>query len=99
MTAPSSDRAGVIQTFRALIAAGWTEPSVWDGEESTAVTTEGQAVEIVMSVDQAHLHVKKDGETGWVFFVLGNDPDEVINDHTINLSDVLDPLTEGWRPY
>lgn len=97
MTAPKDDRDGVLQTFRALIAAGWTEPSVWDGEEETRVTTEAQAADIVMSVDQAHLHVKGPlGSQGWVFFVLGNDPDEVICDHTVNLSEVLDPLTQGW---
>lgn len=97
MTAPTSDRAGIVQTFEALKKAGWTDPSVWDGEEDTPVTTAKEAADIVMNLDQARLYVKGPlGSEGWVFFVLGNDPDEVICDHTVNLSEVLDPLTQGW---
>lgn len=96
MSAPTTDRGGIQQTIRALRDAGWELDSVWDGEESTPVTSYPQAVDDIMSVDQAHLYVKKDGAEGWVFFVLGNDPDEVINDYTVNLSEVLDPLTESW---
>lgn len=44
----------------------------------------------------AHLYVRKGDETGWVFFVLGNDPEEVINNHTINLSEPLDRLMDSW---
>ena len=29
-------------------------------------------------------------------FVMGNEPEEVICDHGLSLSPVLDPLTEGW---
>lgn len=97
MPAPESDRDGIAQTFHALIEAGWTDASVWDGEENTPVTTAQETTDIVMNLDQAHLYVKGPlGSEGWVFFVLGNDPDEVICDHTTNLSEVLDPLTEGW---
>lgn len=97
MTAPSSDKAAIRQTIRALKAAGWTLDRVYGGEdEDQPVTTETEAIDAVTAVDDAHLHVKRGAETGWVRFVMGNDPDEVICDRTLTLSDVLDPLTDGW---
>jgi hypothetical protein len=99
VSAPSSDKAGIRQTIRALRAAGWELDYVWDREETIDVRTEGAAVDAVMAVDEAFLNVRRQNETGYVFFVLGNDPEEVICDHTINLSDVLDPLTDAWSEY
>lgn len=101
MTAPSSDRAGVRQTIRAAARAGWKLDSVWDGEESLEKPNETEAVKAVMDLDQAHIyftHANGEGEPlmGWVFFVLGNDPEEVINDYTTNLEGFIEPLTDGW---
>lgn len=98
MTAPSSDSAAIRQTIRALKAAGYTLDSVWDGvEESTPVKNETEALEVIMGLDQAHLYVVQYGShTGWVFFVLGNEPDEVINDYTLSLEAVIDPLIRSW---
>jgi hypothetical protein len=81
---------------RALRNGGWELDSVWDGEESTPVTNETEVVKLITDLDQAHLYVKKGDETGWVFFVLGNEPYEVINDNTVNLSDAIDPMTDAW---
>ena len=45
----------------------------------------------MFSVDEEHLEFSKDGKrVGWVFFVYGNDGWDVICDHTVNLSDILD---------
>lgn len=99
MSAPSSDRAGIRQVIRALRAAGWVLVEVYDGEDDVPVSNETEAVDAVMAVDDAYLHVAEGtptGPRGWVRFVLGNDPEEVVCDHTINLGSVLDPLTEGW---
>jgi hypothetical protein len=109
VTAPKDDADGIRQTFLALKGAGWGKPSVWDGEEETPVANEDEAVKIITGLDMAHLYVKRevaaqDGEgepttktqTAWVFFVLGNSPEEVICDHTVSLSYLIDPLTDGW---
>lgn len=96
MTAPQSDSAAIRQTIRALKAGGYELDSVWDGEESTPVATETEAVAIITGLDQAHLYVYEGGvDAGYVFFVLGNDPEEVICDYTTNLT-VIDTLTDGW---
>lgn len=98
MSAPSTDTAGIRQVIRALRAAGHTLLLVDDGGEEITVTTEKAAIEAITAVDQAHLYVTLPGgeSTGWVFFVLGNDPDEVVCDYTTNLDPTIDDLTSSW---
>lgn len=90
--APSSERAGVRQTIRALVADGWTLHSV-DGER---VNGEHEAMEQIEATGFARLYVRRALESGWVFFTIQNGaPDEVVCDYTTNLT-ALDTLTEGW---
>lgn len=98
MSAPSSDKAAATQIIRGLIHDGWRLDRVYDGGEDIDVTTVTQALDAIFAVDMAHLHVKHrdTGKTGWVWFVLGNDPEEVAADYTVNLSDAIDPITEKW---
>lgn len=95
MSAPTTDRGGIQQAIRALVADGWLLRYVYDGEERVKVTNEPEAIEAIMAVDDAALHVRRGGDTGWVRFVLGNDPDEVVCDYTTNLT-CIDALTNGW---
>lgn len=102
MAAPTTDRGGIEQVIRALRAAGWELDYVDDREEETLVTTEPEAIAAIMAVDEAFLHLKKreaNGvvyETGYLFFVLGNDPEEVVCDYTTNLDPTVDELTRTW---
>jgi predicted fused transcriptional regulator/phosphomethylpyrimidine kinase len=98
MSTPTDDRAAVGQVIRALKAAGYKLLHVDNGEENVKVTTATEAIEAIFEVDQAWLLVldPDTGAQGCVFFVLGNDPEEVVCDHTINLSDTLDPLLDSW---
>ena len=97
MSTPTTDRGAIEQIIRALRAAGWELDSVDDGDgELQKVATEPAAIEAIMAVDCAHLYVRRAGIVGWVFFVLGNDPEEVANDYTVTLSDAIDPLTDTW---
>lgn len=99
MSAPTSDRGGIQQTIRALKGRGYVLVQVFDGEDTIPVQTETEAVDAVMAVDDATLTVAEGtptGPKGWVRFVLGNEPEEVVCDYTINLESVLGPLTEGW---
>lgn len=93
---PTTDRGAAQQIIRALVRDGWGLTIVWDGEESTAITNETEALNAIFAVDMAHLHVTRGSDRGWVWFVLGNDPEEVAADWTVNLSGTLDPLTERW---
>jgi hypothetical protein len=98
--APSSDRDGIVQTIRALKGSGWVLVGVYDGGDGIeAVSTEAEAVEAIMAVDDAFLYVAEGTQTGlqrWVRYVMGNEPFDVICDHHVGLSSVLDPLTDGW---
>lgn len=97
MSVPTTDRGGIIQVIRTLKANGWELDSVWDGEESTPVTTETEAVKLVMDLDDAHVYFTNDGgeSFGWVRFVLGNEPDEIVCDYTTDLTPV-DALINEW---
>ena len=103
MAAPSSDKAGVRQTYRALRAAGFTI-GVQDGahEEFPAPMSEEDAIGEVMSCDDGFFIVHNDGTTnqadrfGYVYFVFGNSPEEVINDYTTNLENVIEPMSAKW---
>lgn len=99
MSIPSTDSAAIKIALNRLNSAGW-KPYAVDQREDEPVKVESvsDAVKHVMEVDEAFVLVKhrETGKGGWVFFVLGNDPEEVICNHTENLSEVLDPLMEEW---
>lgn len=99
MTTPSTDRAAATHIIRGLINHGWRLDSVYDGEEDTDVTTVTQALDAIFAVDEAYLHVKNPAthEGGWVYFVLGNEPFEVACDYTVNLTEAIEPITDGWE--
>jgi predicted fused transcriptional regulator/phosphomethylpyrimidine kinase len=96
MSKPTTDVAGIRQTIRALRAAGWELWVVNDREEEIDVKTEMQAVSAITDVDDAFLYVRNATDKAYVYFVLGNDPEEVICDYTTNLSGVIDPLLDKW---
>lgn len=97
MSAPKTDEAGIRQTIRALRNAGYVLDYVDDGGEEVKVTNEDEAIDAITAVDNAHLFVTHaEHPASHVWFVLGNDPEEVICDHGVSLSHVLDPLMERW---
>lgn len=85
--------AGVMrQIIRACKAAGWTVTGVDNGGGLLVRTaTEAEAMDEATATGQAHVLLERDGQRGWLFFVLGNCPEEVLNDYTTNLEDAVDP--------
>lgn len=102
MSAPGSDTAAIRQTIRALRKADHVITSVNNGAEYTAFApdaSEDAIIDEATATDGATMHVRlPDGARSFVLFVLGNAPYEVICDHGVSLSPVLDPLTDGWEP-
>lgn len=102
MSAPESDKAGVRQTIRALRKANHVITAVEDGasevHQFAPGASEDAIIAEVMSCDDGYLLVTlPDGTTtSHVYFVFGNDPEEVICDHGVSLSPVLDPLMQSW---
>jgi hypothetical protein len=100
MTAPSSDRAGIRQTIRALKAAGYRLDYVDDGGDYVKVKTETEAIDAILAVDDAWLyvtHTDPNLRTSGVRFVMGNQPEEVVCDYGMRLDWVLAPLTDSWQ--
>lgn len=103
MPTPKTDESAIRQVIKALQAAGWRLNNVHDGEDVIPARNDADtALAAIMAVDEARLDVlQRDGVgevslRGWVLFVLGNDPEEVACDYTVNLSDVLEPLFDRW---
>ena len=97
MATPSTDSAAIRQILGGLLNEGYTLSHVWDGDEEIVVKNVNEAVEAVMSGDMAHVYVKTPaGEYGWVWFVLGDSPEEVAADYTTNLDPALGEITSPW---
>lgn len=104
MNTPKTDRQAILLTLTALQEAGYRLTRVFDGEEWVdAHDSARAALDAITAVDEAWLRVWRPGtgsnpaRQGWVYFVLGNAPWEVICDHTTNLSHALDPLMDTWE--
>jgi hypothetical protein len=98
MSTPSSDKAAATAIIRGVLNAGWRLDRVNDGGDVIPVGTVEQALDAIFAVDMAHLilqHPSTD-EIAWIWFVLGNSPEEVAADHTVNLSPAIDPITDKW---
>jgi hypothetical protein len=95
---PSNDREAVTLILTGMQDAGWTITKVNDGEEVYPVNNAvDKAVGHVMDVDMAHVFlVSSEGVKGWVWFVLGNDPEEVAADYTLTLDPDLSAITDPW---
>ena len=69
---------------------GWNVRMVDDGEPgyepNPQVTTIEEALDKVFGVDEASVYVTRGKAVGRLYFVLGNAPEEVLSDYTINIS-------------
>jgi len=94
---PSNDREAITLVIEGLVSKGITLTSVEYGDGEIPVSTVAEAVEEVTSVDMATLVVgmPKGGES-WVYFVLGNEPEEVVCDHGVSLGPYIDPIVRPW---
>lgn len=94
---PSSDKAGIRHTIRVLTADGWTLTEVQSpGDDPEPVKGEADALALITDLDDAFLVVERGDEVGWVRFVQGNDPIEVVCDYTVNLTAVVEDQ-RTWR--
>lgn len=109
-TSDSAAIRQVIRALKAAdIRPTYVEYGGGDGVDITPTSTEQEIIDAIMAVDDAYLIVQipanwadethpghPAGRTSHIRFVLGNDPEEVVCDHGVSLSPVLDPLTASW---
>ena len=104
MATPKNDRAAIVQVICALKKAGWNPVSIADPETVMVKTkTPGEIADLITgNYFSAVLYFKKDGpdiRPQCVYFVLGNDPDEVVCDYTMSdneFDSVISTLLESW---
>lgn len=81
----------VTRTVDLFITAGWKlkedQEDEWMDRESL--------LDLLFNLDMATLICHPPaGKNGWVMFVFGNDGWDVISDYTMNLEDILQPITD-----
>ena len=83
---------------------GFTLVSVDDGGETHKLNGNDrdrrqQAKAVICSVDESYLHVDdSDSVRKWIFLVLGNEPEETVNDYSsgTSLDSVLEEFSAQW---
>jgi len=98
---PSNDREAVSLILNGMVAVGHSIVEVaddtWNTDERQQTTDPNEATEMVMAVDEAYVFLNTpEGTSGYIYFVLGNDPEEVACDYTTNLSPDLDNIVDPW---
>lgn len=106
MRKPSTDREAIGLIIKGLIERGCTPTVARDGENEDLNFTDATREEFIdwlTSCDESVMFVdlpRPDPETGatstHVYFVLGNDPEEVACDNGVGLEPYLDPIVEPW---
>lgn len=94
---PSSDREAITLIMNGLAERDVFPFAVNDGEEMIATGDTAEVLDAVMAVDEAVVWVTlPNGAETFIFFVLGNDPEEVVCDHGVSLSEYIDPIVDSW---
>ena len=84
---PKTDRTAILSTLKALRAAGYKPEHIFDEDEAEWVTLpseDGNVADEILGVDDATVLFKgiRLGDSFHVRFVMGNDPTEVVCDHS-----------------
>lgn len=98
---PSNDREAISLIIDGLIERGCKPTRSRDGgNEDLPFTDKESALDWLTSCDESVLFVDlpegAERESSFIYFVLGNDPEEVACDYGVSLSPYLDPIIDPW---
>lgn len=101
---PSNDREAITLILEGLTKAGCKVTEVcddtWNKDVLTTVDSIEEAVNLVTGVDEAVVYLDlpagAERESTFIYFVLGNEPEEVACDHGVSLSPYIDPIVTPW---
>lgn len=95
---PSNDREAISLIIDGLIERGCKPTASRDGDsEDLPYTDKKSALDWLTSCDESILFVKTpEGTHSHIYFVLGNDPEEVASDYGMSLSTYIEPITDPW---
>lgn len=98
----SGERDVARHLLRSLVEQGFV---LQDSEDEEWTNDPDKMLSVVMDVDAIYVNVKhtqpKEGcdDSGWVYLVRGNSPEEMISDYTANLEQYLKPTFRYIRSY
>lgn len=107
---PSNDKEAITLILQGMTSMGYTVTSVQqdirDKYDQILVSEPEQAAALVCECDEGLVYLNlpnsdtaDDGSEGWdgyIYFVLGNEPEEVACDYTTNLDPDLDNIISPW---
>lgn len=105
---PNNDREAITLIIEGLAKQGWTcymvQNDTWDRDPANNVMCANipEAVTACTAADEAFAYFHKgeqvhpEGPDAYIYFVLGNDPEEVACDYTTNLDPDLSNITDPW---
>ena len=105
MGKPRTDRTAILQLIQTLKKAGWKAVSISYPEDINVrgVTSNAIATLIADNYDIAILEFKKpevdNFRTQWIYFVMGNAPEEVACNYTVSNQEfdtIVTEITERW---
>lgn len=98
---PSNDREAISLIIDGLIKRGCVPSICRDGDsEDIPYIDKNTALDWLTSCDESVLFVDlpegAERDSTFIYFVLGNEPEEVVCDHGVSLSPYLDPIIDPW---
>jgi hypothetical protein len=95
---PSNDREAISLILHGLEERGVIIDESHDGAGEVLIHTDhAETLDWLTSCDDSTLSVTlPNGQASWVYFVLGNEPEEVACDYGVSLSEFIDPITDPW---
>lgn len=95
---PSNDREAISLIIDGLIERGCTPTVSRDGEnEDLPYNDKDEALDWLTSCDESVLFVDlPNGQESYIYFVLGNSPEEVASNGAVSIEPYLDPITKPW---
>lgn len=91
------ERRIIRKYLKTLVNAGY-KLKVFDGGEYFPWTIKAdEALEQVRAVDDATVYAQARGKEYALRFIQGNDPWEVLNDYSVALEGLLDPITDFYE--
>lgn len=105
---PRDDKAAIRQVLRSLKSVGYKAHEIFDEDQATYVglpVNESLIVNEITGVDDATVAFKgENGDSFYVRFVMGNDPTEVVCDHSWReegevgraAQEAIDALFDRW---
>lgn len=82
------EKDGLVKVIGHLLTKGWVPVEIWDGEEMVKAKEPSEVnswVEEAAATEEAKIYFQNSGGgRGYIYLVWGNDPHELIADHTLN---------------